>query len=334
MAWKEQKLGPFVLKDRQLVLKDRQLGRTKPALKWFEDMLGYLLDLDERTPFYLGDLWNLVKEQYPETHAQIVDASRLQEKTLDNYAWVATSIPPTARKFAKTVGFAHHQSVAALLPKDRDELLQQAADEKMTLSEIRQAKRRLLRGRVSTGAGELTGTYRVIYADPPWAFDDQGRMPSGARSTTHDHYDNMDIGQLCAVPVDAHVRKNAVLFLWVPVPILLQSPGPREVLESWGFTYKTKIVWSKGRHNLGHYVSNRHEDLLICTRGSCVPDRLTPMIENVQVIPATASHSAKPEFFREIIERLYDGPYLELFARHEAEGWTTWGDQLGVEVAA
>lgn len=135
--------------------------------------------------------------------------------------------------------------------------------------------------------------------------------------------------------IEAHARADAALFLWVPAPIL---PDAFPVIEAWGFTYKQKIVWDKVRHMMGHYVSSRHEDLLIATRGSCAPDRLVPMIDNVQTVKADGEHSEKPHEFRKIIERLYDGPYLELFARHQAskfkrKGWTFWGNQVGVLAA-
>ena len=200
----------------------------------------------------------------------------------------------------------------------------------LTLSQALKPARR--QHRVTTQAWP-TGTYGVIYADPPWPFDDQGRMPFGVRSTTLDHYDSMSIKALCKEPVEAHTRADSVLFLWVPVPLLFGNPGPRDVMEAWGFTYKSKICWDKVRHNLGHYVSNRHEDLLIATRGSCAPDRLVPMIDNVQTVKADGAHSEKPRDFRQIIERLYDGPYLELYARHQVKGWTCHGNQVGVLAA-
>jgi N6-adenosine-specific RNA methylase IME4 len=118
---------------------------------------------------------------------------------------------------------------------------------------------------------------------------------------------------------------DAVMFMWVTSPVLFDNPGPREVIEAAGFEYKACFVWDKQLHNVGRYVSNRHEFLLICTRGACTPDRLTPMIDSV-VSVQRGEHSAKPEDFRKIIERLYDGPYLELFGRNQVDGWTVYGD--------
>jgi N6-adenosine-specific RNA methylase IME4 len=95
---------------------------------------------------------------------------------------------------------------------------------------------------------------------------------------------------------------------------------------AWGFNYKTNLIWDKVDHNFGNYVSVRHEHLLIATRGSCTPDRPTPMIDSVQTERQQGIHSAKPESFRKILERLYDGPYLELFARERVDGWDAFGN--------
>jgi N6-adenosine-specific RNA methylase IME4 len=117
-----------------------------------------------------------------------------------------------------------------------------------------------------------------------------------------------------------------VLFMWVTAPLLLQNPGPREVIESWGFEPKTGIVWDKVLSAGGHYVAVKHEHLIICTRGSCTPDRPTPQPDSVQTIRRDGEHSEKPREFRQLIEKLYDGPYLELFARSTAPGWTVFGN--------
>jgi N6-adenosine-specific RNA methylase IME4 len=87
-------------------------------------------------------------------------------------------------------------------------------------------------------------------------------------------------------------------------------------------------------HNFGHYVSVRHELLLICTRGSCLPDRPVPMPDSVRPVRRSDVHSEKPPEFRALVEQLYDGPYVELFARRQIKGWTTYGNQILEDVAA
>jgi N6-adenosine-specific RNA methylase IME4 len=46
------------------------------------------------------------------------------------------------------------------------------------------------------------------------------------------------------------------------------------------------------------------------------------------VMAPVGEHSAKPDEVRRRIERLLNGPYLELFARKPVEGWTVWGNEV------
>jgi N6-adenosine-specific RNA methylase IME4 len=166
-----------------------------------------------------------------------------------------------------------------------------------------------------------TGKYRVIYADPPWKYEDQLTESYGP---TRFHYPAMTIAQLCDLPIANLADDDAVLFLWVTSPIL---PEAFPVIKAWGFTYKGSFIWDKVKHNMGHYNSVRHEFLLICTRGSCLPDSDT-LVDSVQSIERSPKHSEKPEEFRRIIDMLYSkGRRLELFARKKAKGWDSWGNE-------
>jgi N6-adenosine-specific RNA methylase IME4 len=163
--------------------------------------------------------------------------------------------------------------------------------------------------------------YRVIYADPPWSYNDKcddGSIQSGGAEK---HYPSMTIPQLCDLPIENICDENAVLFMWVTSPLLFEC---QPIFESWGFRYKASFVWDKIKHNMGHYNSVRHEFLLICTKGSCTPDK-AELFDSVQSIERT-KHSEKPEAFRKIIDTLYPhGKRIELFARRKSDGWDNWG---------
>jgi len=190
-------------------------------------------------------------------------------------------------------------------------------DHEKTITEVR---RELKRAKVKEKAKLPTDKYRVLYVDPPWKYGDQLTENYGP---TRFHYPPMTISELCVLPILELCEADAVLFLWVTSP-MLEDAFP--VMKAWGFTYKTSFVWDKVKHNMGHYNSVRHEFLLVCTRGSCVPDN-AKLFDSVQSIERT-KHSEKPEEFRRIIEALYQhGKRLELFARREAEGWERWGNQ-------
>jgi N6-adenosine-specific RNA methylase IME4 len=138
----------------------------------------------------------------------------------------------------------------------------------------------------------------------------------------------MSIEKLCEMPVAAHATPDAVLLMWATAPMLLQNPGPREVLEAWGFTYKSNQVWNKVLGMPGHYgMQVVHEHLIIATRGSCTPDHNAPVIPSVLTERRGDEHSGKPESVRKWIESKWDkGNRLELFSREQHEGWTTYGN--------
>jgi len=166
--------------------------------------------------------------------------------------------------------------------------------------------------------------YKVLYADPPWSYSDKCAEGAVQAGGCERHYSTLTIAELCALPVKEMALDDSVLFLWVTSP-LLEECFP--VIRAWGFSYKAAFIWDKVRHNMGHYNSVRHELLLICTRGSCVPQS-KELIDSVVELKRSPKHSEKPERFREIIDQLYpEGPRIELFARTAAEGWERWGNE-------
>ena len=101
-----------------------------------------------------------------------------------------------------------------------------------------------------------------------------------------------------------------------------------KVIEAWGFTYRTNMVWVKDKIGMGYHVRNKHELLLIAKRGELAVPNVADRPDSVVEAPR-GKHSEKPEVFYEIIERMYpDYPRLELFLRGEArEGWHGWGNE-------
>ena len=175
---------------------------------------------------------------------------------------------------------------------------------------------------------ELEGTYRILYADPPWKY--VGLNQADEYGHAERHYDCLDDEQLKKYKIGARlikdmVDKNAVLFLWVTSPLLERCFA---IIEAWGFKYKSSFVWDKVKHNMGHYNSVRHELLLVCVRGACKPD-VPKLVDSVQSIERSNTHSEKPEEFRKIIDNLYNyGRRLELFHRGSVpEGWDTEGNE-------
>lgn len=191
-----------------------------------------------------------------------------------------------------------------------------------------EAQRQIKKAQVADKVAALpVGKYRVIYADPPWKYNDtQGGSISDSYGAAEKHYPSLSLSELSALPIPSMSQDNAVLFLWATSPLL---PDALKLSDAWGFKYKAAFIWDKVKHNMGHYNSVRHELLLICTKGSCTPD-VVQLFDSVQSIERTHKHSEKPEEFRAIIDTLYPhGPRIELFRRGAApNGWTVWGNEV------
>lgn len=197
-----------------------------------------------------------------------------------------------------------------------------------TISEVLKQERKEQKAKQKAAAriNAPEGTYRVIYADPPWSYGDKrGDGTNNEYTGAEHHYPSMSIDELCELPVRAIAQDDAVLFMWVTSPLLYEAAP---LIEAWGFQYKACFVWDKVGHNVGHYNSVRHEFLLICTRGSCTPD-VKKLHDSVVSIEKTRKHSEKPEEFRALIDAMYpEGERIELFRRGDApEGWNIWGNE-------
>ena len=213
--------------------------------------------------------------------------------------------------------------IAVQLASLPDETIAAIANREIKLYEALRRQRRAERPPVSLPSG----TFRVLYADPPWAYENTGADEDDSWGRAGKHYPTMSIDDLCALPVRDIVAADAVLFLWVTSPLLAEC---WPVIDAWGFTYKASIVWDKAAHVFGHYVAVQHELLLICTRGSCLPDHPTPMPPSVMTIRKSRTHSEKPDAFRALIDQLYDGgadQKVELFSRRPVPGWTMHGNE-------
>jgi len=233
--------------------------------------------------------------------------------------------PKTRDKIAKAHGT--NAKTISKCEKILEEHPEYVEDIKSGAKSVTQVEREIKKAELNDKAANLPdGIFNVIYADPPWSYNDkQGDSLSDNYGPAEKHYPSMTLSQLKDLGVPGISAENAVLFLWVTSPLL---PDGLELAKSWGFKYKSAFVWDKVKHNMGHYNSVRHELLLICTKGSCTPE-VPKLFNSVQRIERTDKHSEKPEEFRKIIETLYpSGRKLEMFRRGEQiEGWTIWGNE-------
>lgn len=190
------------------------------------------------------------------------------------------------------------------------------------LSQERRTERIEKLATIAKGNTELATDvkYPVIYADPPWRYE---HVKTESRAIEN-QYPTMALDEICALPLGDVTTDDALLFLWATSPKLAEA---LRVVESWGFTYRTSMVWVKDQIGMGYYARQRHELLLIATKGE--PPVPAPEDRPDTVVTAPrGEHSEKPDIFYRVIERMYPTlPRLELFAREAREGWDRWGNQ-------
>lgn len=172
--------------------------------------------------------------------------------------------------------------------------------------------------------------YGTILADPPWRFSNRtGKMAPEHKRLAR--YATMSHKEIMELPVADLALPKSHLYLWVPNALILEGI---EVMRSWGFTYKTNLVWYKIRQDggpdgrgVGFYFRNVTELILFGVRGNL--RTLSAGRRQVNLIATRKrEHSRKPEELYDIIEQCSPGPYLELFARYPRTGWSQWGDEI------
>ncbi len=173
-------------------------------------------------------------------------------------------------------------------------------------------------------------SFEIIYADPPW--DYQGQLQhagagSGETGGAVRHYPTVKLADLKRLPVSTIAADDCLLFMWSTNPHLDQAI---ELGRSWGFRWATvAFVWDKVRVNPGFYTLSQCELCLVFKRGRIPVPRGARNVRQM-VRSKRGAHSEKPDEVRRRIERMFPlQSKIELFARRRAEGWNSWGLEIG-----
>lgn len=144
--------------------------------------------------------------------------------------------------------------------------------------------------------------YGTILADPPWEYDNPR------------YYDRMTLADIKAIDVLHMDVKH--LWLWTTNTYL---PRSLEVVEAWGFDYRSLLTWEKNRMGTGWWLRNKTEHIIFATRSK--KDRATPRSRTTIIHEKWRPENHKPDIQYDIIEELSPGPYLELFSTKPHPGW-------------
>lgn len=168
--------------------------------------------------------------------------------------------------------------------------------------------------------------YGAILADPPWSY----RLYSakGHAKSPHAQYRCTPMRELVELPVGQLAAPDCALIMWATAPML---PDALLLMRAWGFVFKTAGAWAKQSttgaklaFGTGYILRSAAEFFLVGTIGA--PKVRSRSVRNLIVAPIT-QHSRKPDALHEMVERLFAGPYVELFARRARPGWDRWGDE-------
>jgi N6-adenosine-specific RNA methylase IME4 len=175
----------------------------------------------------------------------------------------------------------------------------------------------------------MSELFSTIVADPPWQPDLGGTW--GARvdkARPQKFYDTMPLSDIVALQVPS--APQAHLYLWA---LTQHVDWAYQVSRAWGFEPVTLLTWCKPGPGVGRFRCNT-EHVLVARKGSRHGNPFGQGGRHAQATDGTyfswprGRHSAKPQHFYELVERLSPGPYLEMFAREPRMGWSVWGNEV------
>ena len=175
-------------------------------------------------------------------------------------------------------------------------------------------------GQTPTLDSLLTGArFATIVLDPPWDWGDEGDCDQLGRARPT--YGTMPLEKLLELPVDQLADEDCHLYLWITNRSL---PKGFALLDRWGFRYVTALTWCKPSFGMGNYFRGSTEHILFGVRGS-QPLKRKNVGTWFSAPRGPLGHSSKPVEFYDLVESCSPGPYLEMFARGNRNGWVSWG---------
>ncbi len=165
------------------------------------------------------------------------------------------------------------------------------------------------------------GQFSTIVIDPPWDWSDESDNSQFGRGNTT--YGGMGIDELHQMPVGDFAASDAHLYLWITNRSLYKG---FDLVESWGFRYITCLTWCKPSFGMGNYFRGSSEQILFGVKGSLPLNRKD--VGTWFQWPRQEKHSQKPDEMYKAVMEWSPGPYLDIFARNERDGWTCWGGQI------
>jgi N6-adenosine-specific RNA methylase IME4 len=288
-----------------------------------------LSEIEGAVSWWIGDWWAFGSGREWGDGEALAEAAGINYGTARVYGAVSSAYDLLNR--FNNLSFKHHVVAMEAEPKDRQWWLEQALKGKdgkpWSANQLRAAIKQAQafeRTRLVEFDAEKLGKFVVLYADPPWQYENPPM--GGSNRSIENHYPTMTLEQICAMRVADIAHENCILFMWATSPKLSEC---MTVIDAWGFVYRTDMVWVKDKIGMGYHVREQHESLLIAKRGELPPPAVEARPPSVVNAPRL-EHSAKPETFYDIIDKMYpEVRKKELFGRspQPRPWWSNWGNQ-------
>lgn len=275
-----------------------------------------LQDIQGSIHWWIGDWISFGEHKWGEKYTQAIEKTGYVLETLKTDVWVANSIKKSLRN--DNLSFTHHHLVASLEPKDQEKWLDKAEKEELSTRELKATIRKYKHKNMKQPPLP-EGKYNIIYADPPWQYE----HPISDSRKIENKYPTMELEEIKKLKIPA--ADDSILFLWTPASLIKHA---LEVMETWGFNFRTTAIWDKEVLGMGYWFRTQHEILLIGIKGNFHPPEPELRVSSLHR-EKRGKHSQKPKYYYEVIEWMYPkGKYLELFAREARKGWNGWGNEL------
>ena len=302
-----------VLSSCELTNNSLTIPSETPFDEW-QQIGGRLKEIEGAVMWWIGDWLNFGERNYGEKYAQALDATAYEYGTLRQAKWVAGQCEMSIR--IDNLTWTHH--VVALGADNPQSALKWAEEKGATVRELREYIRDEKQGILPPP--ELPdGKYNLIYADPPWRYE----FSETNSRKIENQYPTMTVEEICALDVPA--ADNAVLYLWATAPKL---PEALQVMDAWGFEYKTHAIWDKEKIGMGYWFRGQHELLMVGTKGNFSPPNKSDRVGSV-FREAKTLHSKKPKAIQTMIHDWFPrAKRFEMFCRSPQPDWHSWGNQV------
>jgi N6-adenosine-specific RNA methylase IME4 len=322
--------APLVIDERVALPTGLRLPDGLPLEEWQE--IGRRIALVTRASlWWWGDWVNYGQGRYEHgRYEEALEHSDYDPGTLADASWVASAFESSRRR--EDLPWSHHREVAPLSLGQQDYWLDQAAAKRWSKGQLRQELKQKRLADRHVALPTSLDVFEVIVADPPWRYE----FAESDTREIENQYPTMTLEEIKAYPNAPAVpdegrffpaADDAMLFLWATSPKLRES---FEVVEAWGFDYRTCAIWDKERIGMGYYFRQQHELLLVARRGEPpmpLPDARPPSIIRER---RDNEHSRKPARHFDLIREMWPAARRAVFFHRGAapEGYTAYGNEV------